>query len=353
MDGKTLAVGGPSRTVRLYDVTNGAVIHSLKKHTDWILTLQFSPDGLLLASGDRFGAIVVWEPKNGAVFQNLKDHVGAVHSLVWDDSSETLVSGGNDGILRTWNLHHGELTSRWEAQVGAILSVAKGPDAIVATGRKKVLSVWSSPENNAGLLDLADQGEALAMCADNRSLVATDASGQISIVDLKAKRIVHQLLLPTDANSIAQLIQRVDNQHAEYLVEVESNRRSLQPVVSRPEKQLMPNATVAAGDSVVGGSLKPLVSESARTAAGKLEEALTAQIEAGKQQLQQATSALQASNQSLVSLAKLNEDLVSLVGQSSQIQAQLAQQIAEQSKLLQQMQARLRQLEEVVNSAKD
>jgi WD40 repeat protein len=352
IDGKTLAVGGPTRTVRLYDVATGAVIHSLKKHTDWILTLQFSPDGLLLASGDRFGTIVVWEPKNGVVFHNLKDHVGAVHSLVWDSSCETLVSGGHDGILRMWNLHHGELTSRWEAQVGAILSVAKGPDAIVATGRKKMLSIWSSPEHNAAMVDLADQGEALAMCADNRSLAATDASGQISIVDLKDQRIAHQLFLPTDANSIPQLLQRVDNQHAEYLAEVESNQRLQQSAISRPEKQIMPIAAVSV-DAAATGSPKPLTSKAAVNSAVKVEEALKAQIESGKQQLQQATTTLQASNQTLVSLAKLNEDLVSLVGQSSQIQAQLAQQIAEQAKLLQEMQVRQRQMEEMVDSTKD
>jgi hypothetical protein len=250
-----------------------------------------------------------------------------------------------------WNLHHGELTSRWEAQVGPILAVAKGTDAIVATGRKKMLSIWSSPEHNAGRVDLADQGEALAMCADNRSLVATDASWQISIVDLKDKRIAHQLLLPTDANSIPQLIQRVDNQHAEYLAEVESNQRLKQSAISRPEKQMMPIAAISV-DAAATGSPKPLTSKAAVNSAVKIE-ALKAQIESGKQQLQQATSTLQASNQTLVSLAKLNEDLVSLVGQSSQIQAQLAQQIAEQAKLLQEMQVRQRQIEEMVDSTKD
>ena len=56
-----VALGGPNRTVRIYSTETGEQLHEIKKHTDWVYGLQFSPDGVLLASCDRSGGVFVWE----------------------------------------------------------------------------------------------------------------------------------------------------------------------------------------------------------------------------------------------------------------------------------------------------
>lgn len=348
-DGKTLAVGGPSKTVRLYDTATGAVIFALKKHTDWVLNVRFSPDSLLLASADRFGAVLVWETKSGTIFQNLRDHAGPVHSLAWDNSSESLISAGDDGILRNWNLHHGELTHRWQADVGAILAIAKANDSIAAVGRKNKLSLWTNPDDPLGTVDLPDQGEAVAICADRRNVVVTDASGRISIIGMPDQRLVHQLVLPTDANSMSQLLQQVEVQHAEFMANLESKQQAQQsieqPVVIEQSSQ------ISNGDTAVTGPVKSDSSQVSTVSPVNIQAVLQTQVDYGKSQLQQATVALQASNKSLASLAKLNEDLLSLTSQTSQIQAQLAQQIAEQTRLLQELRTRLRHAEEALKAS--
>ena len=58
-DAKFVAVGGPNRPVKVYRVSGGEPLLTLRKHTDWILSLAYSPDGLLLASSDRFGGVQV------------------------------------------------------------------------------------------------------------------------------------------------------------------------------------------------------------------------------------------------------------------------------------------------------
>ncbi len=327
IDGKTLAVGGPTKTVRLYDVSTGKVTHSLKKHTDWVLDVCYSPDGFLLASGDRFGGIFVWDPKSGAVFQSLKDHVGAVHALVWDHSSETLMSGGEDGILRTWNLHHGELSSRWDAEVGAILALDRSSDVIAVTGRKNALVVWSSPEVCQGRFTLHDQGEVLARTADNRSFVVGDASGQLTILTAKDLALQSTIQLPTEASSIDKLLARVDAEHATYLaskVELDAGKRNA----------TLKKTTVASADAVLADSNQALISD----------QSLAIQLAATKEVIDQLQKSLQASNQSLASLATLNSDLVKLVKQSSQIQAQLAEQVADQANQLEKLQSRTQEL---------
>ena len=60
-----VAVGGPGRVVRVYDVADGHKVRDIKKHTEWITAIEFSPDGALLATGDRNGGLQVWEAATG------------------------------------------------------------------------------------------------------------------------------------------------------------------------------------------------------------------------------------------------------------------------------------------------
>ena len=48
-----IAMGGPQKMLRIFDATSGELLFDLKKHTDWIFSVAYSPDGILIASGDR------------------------------------------------------------------------------------------------------------------------------------------------------------------------------------------------------------------------------------------------------------------------------------------------------------
>ena len=60
-DGKLVALGGPGKIVKVFSVADGKQLYEIKKHTDWITALEFSPDGTRLATGDRAGGIHLWE----------------------------------------------------------------------------------------------------------------------------------------------------------------------------------------------------------------------------------------------------------------------------------------------------
>ena len=59
-DQTMIALGGPQKVARVYATADGSLLFELRKHTDWIYSLEFSPDGVLLASGDRAGNLLVW-----------------------------------------------------------------------------------------------------------------------------------------------------------------------------------------------------------------------------------------------------------------------------------------------------
>ena len=43
--------------MKIYSTKTGEVQHKIKKHTDWVTAVAFSPDGEMLATADRNGGI--------------------------------------------------------------------------------------------------------------------------------------------------------------------------------------------------------------------------------------------------------------------------------------------------------
>jgi Tol biopolymer transport system component len=110
-DSKTLAcvwnyVGSP--TVKLIDVETGAVKHVLSSQSEWVNSLNFSPDGrLLVGTADK--GIRVWDAVTGDVKQTLvaDDKVGSVS---FSPDGLLLASAGEDKRIIFWD------TKSWQRQ---------------------------------------------------------------------------------------------------------------------------------------------------------------------------------------------------------------------------------------------
>ena len=62
-DGLRLATGSGDKTIRLWDILTCTPTQTLETHRNWVQVLAWSPDNYSLASGSRDGGLVVWRPK--------------------------------------------------------------------------------------------------------------------------------------------------------------------------------------------------------------------------------------------------------------------------------------------------
>ena len=97
---RRVALGGPTRIVRLFDTASGRQIQQMKRHTDWIMAVAFSPNGNYLATADRQGGLWLWEADTGLEVQDFPGHQQAITSLSWRADSKVLASCSEDGNVQ-------------------------------------------------------------------------------------------------------------------------------------------------------------------------------------------------------------------------------------------------------------
>jgi WD40 repeat protein len=169
----------------------------MKKHTDWVLTLAFSNDGLLLASGDRFGSLQIWEATSGNAFHTLRGHSGAIHGIVWSQDSNTVMSVSEDGTLREWDMHEGKQLRIESENIGGLLaadSAAAGP--FVVGGRSGKLAIKQASGQNTHMAVMDDEVTDLAMTQDATHVIAADVTGTVRLFNLETGSQAGQFHLP-------------------------------------------------------------------------------------------------------------------------------------------------------------
>lgn len=157
-DGKLVALGGPSKIVKVFSVSDGKLLYEIKQHSDWITALEFSPDGSKLATADRAGGIFLWDSSTGSIIVNLAEHKDSVTSLSWKSDSLRLASGSEDGELVLWDVQDGfPIATDTKTHIpksnggtygkpgSGILGVAfRRNGTLVTIGRDRILHTWSA-----------------------------------------------------------------------------------------------------------------------------------------------------------------------------------------------------------------
>ena len=144
-DQTQVALGGPAKHVKVFSTRDGALLRDLKKHTDWVTAVEYSPDSILLASGDRNGGLVVWEADTGQELYTLTGHQAAITSVSWRDDSQVLLSASEDGSIRLWDMREGHEVAKWTAHRDGVLDARFAHDArIVSCGRDHRVALWDA-----------------------------------------------------------------------------------------------------------------------------------------------------------------------------------------------------------------
>lgn len=210
-----VALGGPTKMLRIYDAAEDKLLFDLKKHTDWILSVAFSPDDVLIASSDRSAGLVVWEAATGREYLNLTGHKGGINAVAWRDDSNVLASASDDGTVRLWDMNSGKQIK--SINVGnPVLDVSMDHKGrLITAARNGTVTLWKA--DGGKQTDFPRASEAALQAAlshDGNRAVFGDWNGVIKNLAVAAPKQATTLVSnpPTESVLADELRKRIAEQ---------------------------------------------------------------------------------------------------------------------------------------------
>jgi len=175
-DGHYLASGSWDGTVKIWRITDGILVKSLKLDSKDIDTfVAFSPDCLHMAASDA-EEIKIWRVSNGMLVRTLRGHSDTIDCICFSANGDYMASGSEDGIVRLWRMSDGTLINMLPAD-HEIRSVAFSPDSQYLASASKKIKLWQISDGK--LLKTFDDSvnvSCLQFSPDGRLLVASDGT---------------------------------------------------------------------------------------------------------------------------------------------------------------------------------
>jgi WD40 repeat protein/cellulose biosynthesis protein BcsQ len=156
-DSKIIATGSDENIVKIWNVETGTLLKELEGHTNWILSVAFSPDGKVLASGSEDNTVKIWDINTEDCLQTFEDaeghkgHTDRVRSVAFHPDGKFLASGSDDRkiIIWKWNGEPEEPREFFQSlpnhqsRVRAVTFSPNG-DYLASSSDDKTIRIWKS-----------------------------------------------------------------------------------------------------------------------------------------------------------------------------------------------------------------
>ncbi|CUA75823.1 putative WD repeat-containing protein alr2800 [Nostoc sp, PCC 7120] [Rhizoctonia solani] len=134
-------------TVQLWDVEKRtAASKPFEGHTNYISSVQFSPDRSRLVSGSWDETVRVWDVERATTIVGpLKGHTYPVRSIALSPDGSQIVSCSEDGTLRLWDIRSGDMIGNpFVGHTSYVLSVDFSPRGtyVISGGGDSTVRLW-------------------------------------------------------------------------------------------------------------------------------------------------------------------------------------------------------------------
>jgi WD40 repeat protein len=148
-NGQELAFGGSDKSVHIWDLTKGAEVRTLRRHTAGIESVAYSPDGNRLASAGNDRTVRIWEPSTGKEVHNLQGHSGSVLGVAFSPDSRRLASASGaftQGEVKVWDVEAGHEIVQYRGHGGPARCLAFHPDGkrLASGSQDSTVKVWDT-----------------------------------------------------------------------------------------------------------------------------------------------------------------------------------------------------------------
>lgn len=222
-DGMYIASGSSDQTVQVWSAAYGKTIFTYRGYSSWVGTVAWSPDGSCIASAGlhsptRANQLDIWDPFTGthlSTYSNFECEVGAI---AWSPDGRRIAAGCWDSTVQVWNrmTETGETVYTHESNPGYIYAIdwsfdgkyllsASDEGRVVVQETKTWKPLFISRRNPWIVFDAkwSPDHYAIASC-EGASIQIRDALTEASLVTYSGHTLaVHALAWAPDGRRIA------------------------------------------------------------------------------------------------------------------------------------------------------
>ncbi|PHJ58151.1 hypothetical protein VF14_22380 [Nostoc linckia z18] len=194
-DKKTLASGGEDNTIKIWNLTTGEEIITLKGHSSFVKSVAFSPDSKTLASGGD-QTVKIWNFATGQIIRNLEGHVYGVESVAFSPDGKTLASGSGDNTIKIWNIATGKEIRTLKGHTSGVESVAFSPNGktLASGSNDNTIKIWNLATGQAILTFKGhSHGPKLVAFNPDGKTLASTWHNSIKIWDVATGKLIRTL----------------------------------------------------------------------------------------------------------------------------------------------------------------
>jgi WD40 repeat protein len=195
--GDMLAVASDDRTVKVWRVSDGTLLHVLEGHTRDVWRVAFSPDGMLLASASLDSTVKLWRTDDWQLVRVLEGHDDAVRTIAFSSDGLMLASGSRDATIKLWSVNTGELIQTIPKTSSAIFSIVFTPDdqVLASTSNDRSIKLWQVQDGTLVHKLHKHEGAVLQVdfAPDGQTLAAASADSTISLWRVSDGRLLNVL----------------------------------------------------------------------------------------------------------------------------------------------------------------
>lgn len=197
-------IGGfNDHAIRVFRMSDGALVKTLNGHRGLIRALVMHPGGRVLFSAGFDGTIRVWRFPFGPQLRLIPTPDGEeLFGLGISEDGERLISAGSAGVIRVWRWMDGALIAELPDQGETLLALAVSSGQLGAShSRDGWLRAWNIV-NGRRLWEVACEGMRLShLCfhPEEQLLFSTDLEGAISAWNIFSGKVISRLTDPASA----------------------------------------------------------------------------------------------------------------------------------------------------------
>lgn len=190
-NGTLLISGSDDKTVKVWDLTVGTIVHTFLGHSEEVTAVALTTDTRFAVSSDAAGYIKVWDLLKLEEKLTIRAHGKTVQALGLALNNQHFVSGGRDGIVKLWNLETGGMVAQIErfSRLMEVVCTHDGRRALIAS--EGPIRMWDLTTKELSTFKEDGSGiVALALASDDQFAVSASRGGLCEVWDLHSGKAI-------------------------------------------------------------------------------------------------------------------------------------------------------------------